>query len=308
MELIFIKDEKELGFLISGRTEEVDFERVVPLMPKAALALLDMGFRGVRLPIDLLTKDEREGINQKAIDLSRSWYHSFSRSVTYKGIDLLDCCRLQMLGFFQDLIAADMIASRIIKEYQPKRVRFLSSPSIPSFGHTMHDGTSDVFTAVLQWRFMQEGIRVATGQQGARDKKQSGLAAAVFGYAGRGLGLCRRALKTWKAIHKEPKRVTLEDIPEDRNLLVGYGSGYDLMIIFRYLKALAAETNSYPLLVNASPDLDVKTLRSGLGIAEDFHYIYINDIPLRPSDRASFKAVRTAISEGVGGHESVPGL
>lgn len=149
MNLAFVKDLEQLDLFCRVGLNSKD-SVLVPLTPKAALAMVDMGISDTRLPIDLIEKREREEIFSQAIELSKSLHRGILPSIEYKGVDLIECCRLQMLGFFQDVLAAEKICPELIKRYHPRRANFLKYPNKASYGQTMHDGTSDVFEAVLQ--------------------------------------------------------------------------------------------------------------------------------------------------------------
>jgi hypothetical protein len=253
---------------------------IIPLMPKAALELHELGLGIVELPIDMLSRDEREAIGAQAIELSKSWCrgHEFR----YMGVDLLDCCRLQMLGFFQDLIAAEMLAPLILDRYSPSEALFFRHPSVPSFGHSMHDGSADVFEAVLQWRMSQAGIRVDILP--AQPLPEKGKEETPFpSFARRAFSTIGKVLRPGKGVEKEslgPRRFLLSDLPEDRKLLVGFGAGYDLPIIWPYLKHLSKETGAFPVLIDEAGTFDASTLRSGLTADPDLRCIPIADIPL----------------------------
>ncbi|MBM4305795.1 MAG: hypothetical protein FJ123_03565, partial [Deltaproteobacteria bacterium] len=130
MNLLFAKDEAQIDHIkASGFFSDPQYI-LFPLMPKAALSLLDLGIPDVRLPITFLSKPERQAIHAQAIELSKSWYRPLGGKLEYEGIDLFDCCRLQVIGFFQDILAAEQIIPRLIAEYKPKNALFLKNPSI----------------------------------------------------------------------------------------------------------------------------------------------------------------------------------
>jgi hypothetical protein len=104
------------------------------------------------------------------------------------------------------------------------------------------------------------------------------------------------------------KRMTLTDLPKDKPCLVGYGTGYDLLVMWPYLKRLASEIGGFPLLLNGKPDLDIKTLRSGLSLEEDFRYIYVKDIPLPYEEKINLKAAYHECLRSLKGGDSLPSM
>jgi hypothetical protein len=304
MNLLCIKDEKQLAVL--SESDELNNRQniILPLMPKAALGLLSLGMLNVRLPIEFLSREERQAIFRQAIDLSKSWYRSLDNKVEYQGIDLLECCRLQMMGFFQDVLAAEMIAPRLMAEYQTKKALFLKKPSTPSFGHSMHNGTADIFEAILQWRFRKAGIEVEIRAEEIVDKEhvnkpQANLRVKIK----RKLGTYQQYFTSSKLKSKnsgtlngpaDPRRIGLSDLPKDKPLLIGLGDGYDLLVIWPYLKTLADQIDGFPVLLNGAPNFEPTTLRSGLIMDDKFRYLYTGDIPLSDHERIDLETVRNA--------------
>jgi hypothetical protein len=307
--LICIKDVRQLDRLPQKLEVDGGKDSVVPLIPKAALGLHRLGFNRVRLLIELLNKDEREGVHESAIDLSKAWYDQLSCEMHYNGIDLLDCCRLQMLGFFQDVLAAHLIVPRLIEEFQPKKAFFFDYPVSPSYGNSMHDGTADVFEAVLQWELPKAGIDVFVKEKKIERSERSSwinyLRAKISGARKK----FAKYSKTSRNGSSDPRRLRLDDIPRDKAMLVGYGSGYDLLVIWPYLKALAAEIDGFPVLLNAAPQMDTKTLRSSLSGEGDIRYLYVQDIPLCDSDEIDVGKCREACSTAMKErNESLPAI
>ena len=304
MKLICVKNEDQLNG-IEPWLESNSGHRVLPLMPKAALGLLDRGLKEVRLPIDLLSREECSSIRQQAVDLSKSWYRNLRPKAEFMGIDLMDCCRIQMLGFFQDVIAAEMLVPRLLAAYEPREAVFFKRPSVASFGLAMHDGTADVFEAVLQWRFLEAGVKVTIQDQAAG---LMGLWPATRFFwertRQRGLNFYRRRRRMQQS-KRNPQRLRLADLFQGKPLVVGYGDGYDLLVIWPYLKHLAREIDGFPVLLNAKPDFDSSTLRSGLRGDETLRYLFVGDIPLRsgevpPDLGASRQALLQALKSGEG--------
>ncbi len=290
MDLICIKDEKQLALLNESGYINDRKSFILPLMPKAALGLFDLGMSNIQLPIDFLSKEERESIYEQAIDFSMSWNKHLKLKVEYNGIDLINCCRLQMLGFFQDVLAAELIAPRLIEEFKPKRALFLKRPSVPSCGHSMHDGTADVFEAVLQWRFYQAGINVVVPPENILNliKKQiknitpifyTKIAPILYTKYVQEFNFYKHKFISGKTDSNNSRRIKLSNLPDDKPVLVGFGSGYDLLIIWPYLKAIAQEIDGVPVVINGNAVFDPSTLRSGLNIDKDLRYIFIGDIP-----------------------------
>jgi len=308
MNLLFAKDEAQIDHIkASGFFSDPQYI-LFPLMPKAALSLLDLGIPDVRLPITFLSKPERQAIHAQAIELSKSWYRPLGGKLEYEGIDLLDCCRLQVIGFFQDILAAEQIIPRLIAEYKPKNALFLKNPSIPSFDSHMHDGTSDVFEAVLLWRLQQRGVNVISPSVSILTKVGKNLRRSFLALRknfGKALNPFKESVHLRKQREEDPRRIKLSDLPKTKPLLVGFGSGYDLLIIWPYLKALAAEIDGFPVLINSAPNFDPTTLRSGLTLDEAFRYLYAGDIPLAPAAGLTPKVIRNSCIEASKNRETL---
>lgn len=303
MNLIFVKDETQLSQVVSNKVYKNKNYKIIPIMPKASLALIRQGESDVQLPIELLSKKEREAIHGQAIDLSKSWYRSLPYQAEYRGIDLLDCCRLQMMGFFQDIIAAEIITVRLVQQYKPKEAVFLKKPSIPSYEHPMHDGRADVFEAVLQYRFQQSGINLSIpNKYSAGINGRTGIAQSFYHYFRRRMSYAKRKLNPQSSPKQDPRRIKLHDIPKNKPLVVGYGSGYDLLVIWPYIKSIAKEINAFPVALNGSPTFDSNTLRSGLVLDEEFRFLFTGDIVLSHDDYQNFKTCKNsclnALSDG----------
>lgn len=301
MVLTCIKNEKQLALLNERGYLNAGKSFILPLMPKAALGLYDLGMSNVRLPIDFLSRAEREAIYEQAIDLSKSWHHRLDHRIEYQGIDLYDCCRLQMMGFFQDVLAAELIAPRLTAEFKPKSVLFLKRPTIPSYGHSIHDGTADVFEAVLQWRFHEAGINVIVPPENIlthimnRIKKSTPIfytKIAPYTKYMQEFSFYKRQFIFGKSDSKNSGRIKLSNLPNDKPVLVGVGSGYDLLVIWPYLKAIAQEINGFPVVLNSKAIFDHSTLRSGLTLDEDFRYIFTGDIPSASGKSQDLKGPR----------------
>ncbi|MCP4135904.1 MAG: hypothetical protein GY754_33355 [bacterium] len=311
MKLIFIKDEKQVEQLheIAGHNDSSSV--IIPIMPKAAVALRELPVQGIKLPIEYLDIQERNSIYQEAIDLSRSWGDSFKDRMIYKEIDLLDCTGILMLSFFQDVIAAEKIIPRIIEQYKPKTAVFLNEPAIPSIGHQAHDGTSDIGISVFQWRLKQAGVEIIIHKE---NQEEGRIIKKILP------ARAQRILK--KVKHKisnnlnkqansqtnspvitqnqmSPGRISLPDISKEKPVVIGHGSGYDLLVIWPYIKAIAKEVEGVPVLLNILPDLDSSTKRSGLSIDEDLRYIYTNDIPYPPEDDFDISTIRNEVLNGL---------
>jgi hypothetical protein len=283
MNLVFIKEESQ-GFRLRAKTFGCgDACLAIPLMPKAALAMLDAGWQDVRLPIELLAREEREAIRDEAIGLSKAWHNSLP-PLECHGADLYDCCRLQMMGFFQDVLAAERIVPRLLEEYRPRSVLFLKRPFVPSYAHPMHDGTADVFEAVLQWRLSRAGVEVSVAVEAPAAVANRGPAFRAGLWTRLRWKLSALAAKRrspgrvldpppW-----DPRRIPISDVPTNRPLVIGCGAGYDLLVMWHYLKAFAAEIGAYPLPINQEPALDARTPRSGLTLDMECRFLYMNDI------------------------------
>ncbi|MBF0118024.1 MAG: hypothetical protein HQK79_04260 [Desulfobacterales bacterium] len=262
MDLVFIKFDSDLK---NQKIEDLKRSglHVIPIMPKAALAMLNSGFCDVKLPIDFLDLDYRTKIFNEAIILSKNWYSSFKDNLTFHSIDLMDCCRLQMITFFQDLLASEKICLKLIDIYKPKKAIFFSKPVTHSFDENMFNGQSDIFEAVAQWRFLQAGIEIQILERDTHkninvkpDIKEE-IAQEQFSV----------------------ERLEYINAPRKTPLVVGFGIGFDLFIIWPYIKNLASKIDAVPLLLNLSPKLLINTMRSGLSYDEEMRFIFIHDIP-----------------------------
>jgi len=319
MDLWCVKNEEQIRQIGSELTAG-KHHHLLPLMPKAALSLMDLGAPDLRLPIDFLSRGENQAIHQQAIELSKTWDRQWRRQVRYQGIDLLDCCRLQMLGFFQDVIAGEMIAPRLLAEYKPKRAVFFEPPSVPSFGHPMHDGTAHVLEAVLQWRFRQAGVEVTVREEravppsGSKDK-EGGLTGSIRRIRSfleaklrQGRNLLPRPTPSPDLPPANPNRLTFRDVASRQPLLTGYGGSYDLLVIWPYIKAIAAQIKGTPVLLNTSPHFDAQTTRSGLSAHEDLRYVFVGDLPVAPNEGPDLGAARAACLRSLAGGEPLPAI
>jgi len=82
------------------------------------------------------------------------------------------------------------------------------------------------------------------------------------------------------------------ELPVDQPLLVGFGSGYDLLVIWPYLRAMALETGGFPVVLNGESSFDASALRSGLVVDKDFRYVFTGDIPLAAPNGSDHSAAR----------------
>jgi hypothetical protein len=273
MDLVFIKFPSDLQDPRIRDFLEQRPSQAIPIMPKAALAMVDLGYADIKLPIDFLDVPQKEAVYEQAIELSKIWYAPFQSDLFFHDIDLADCCRLQMLAFFQDVIAAEKIWPILLQNFNPEQAVFRSVPSVPSFDQNMHNGMSDIFEAVLQWRLSQNGVQIRILNQSAQP-----VAAAV------------KPISPSEA--PCPGRLSIRDLPADKTLITALGDDYDLLFLWPYLKSIAAEIDAYPFLLNALPTLAVYTIRSGLNNAEPLPFLYVNDIPIEYSLPASLLRVR----------------
>lgn len=298
MKIYFAKTIIHIDQLINNFNIDLDRDIIVPLMPKAVLYANDKLSKKFKLPIEYLDKKTRESIYADAIQLSKTWYLPIINDVKIENVDVLSCCRLQFLAFFQDVLASNLIASALIDLYKPQEVFFFNQPVTASFDNSMHDGTADIIEAVLQWKFNEQGIFVRILEK--NDKSNVNYAPIfkatkrikttlnkiksiikIFAHAGTNHTEVQAKINNG---HVDSQRIILDDIPIDKPLLIGLGSGYDLLILWKYLKAFATEIDGYPLLINYSDTLNIHSLRSSLIWDKDAKYLYIGDIPSEASE------------------------
>ncbi|MFH0809611.1 MAG: hypothetical protein V2A77_03955 [Pseudomonadota bacterium] len=273
MDLVFIKFPSNLNDPRIRAYIKNDCCRVIPIMPKAALEMADQGYADVKLPIDFLDIAVKQTIDDQAFDLSGAWHASFHSDLFFHGIDLADCCRLQMLAFFQDVLTAEKIWPILLQLYDPDRAVFMTVPSVSSYDQTMHNGTADVFEAVFQWRLSQKGVRIQILNPNAGPKTKP-----------------VKSITPSDAFY--PGRIPMDDLPADQDLVAGLGDDYDLLFLWPYVKSLAAAMGAYPFSLNALPTLAVNTLRSGLKQEALIPFLFVNDIPIDYSLPASLKSAR----------------
>ncbi len=290
MNLFFVKKEPDLK-----RPEIIgvigENSTIIPIMPRVGLAMAESGFSNVNLPIDFLDTQSRDQIFYKAIDLSKCWYESVREDLFYQGADIGDWCRLQMLGFFQDVITADAVLDVLLEKFQPNQAVFFSTPVTPSFDSNMLNGRSDVFEAVAQWRFKLAGIDVVIAQENSLLLSEDRtFEAPVF----------------VDEPPYDPDRIFYPDIPKDTPLVLGFAGGYDLFIIWPYLKALGQQLKAVPLLLSYSHTIPRKADRSGLSYREKMPFVFVGDIPINDQMPVQLQQAREKIFNGFEKGNSLP--
>lgn len=276
MQIVFVKSIEQFKEI----KDSVGFpaSRYIPTMPKVSLYLAENGgvsLEKLRMPIDYLTMAEREAVFGKALELSYNWYRPFMDTVCYQGIDIADCCRIQMLSFFQDLITAEQAVQRIYQQHRPDSVVFYETPRVASFDVDVFNGRADVFEAVAQHRFKQYGVEVHL----FRDSVPPDDSGAPSGPS-----VVETPLST--------QRIGYDQLPPSQTYVAGYAGGYDLYVLWPYLKALCAGTGRAPLLISQNPELPDPGERSGLHRDPAIRFIYVNEIPCEtvlPPEFETFK-------------------
>jgi hypothetical protein len=309
MRVLFLKAEQSVPLADNPFAE---WDVVVPVMPKAALLLAELGYSKFQLPIDYIDRARRNAIWQAAIDLSKNW-HSQTEIPRYKTIDLLEVCRLEMLGFFQDVLTANAFADSFFAQHAPSEIAFTHYPQKPSTGKSTHDGTADIFEAVLLHRAKLLCIttrQVASQRfnpiQTAPATTEPNNAVSVSSQVtpkqipkpvSKKRSLWKRIVGRMLRLRHQPQkqmepnserqhltRIFESDLQNKKKLFIGYGAGYDLLMMWPYIKSIANENQGRALLVNICDDLPKKTLRSGLELDPCFEFIYQNDISLPVDD------------------------
>lgn len=308
MDVLFTKDEfnpELLGGARGGR----DYE-VFPLTPRSALRLTRQRASRVRLPIDFLSRAERESILDQAKTLSMTWNTRLDHDLFYKDIDLLECCRLEMMAFFQDVLAGEMIAPRLLADLKPTRALFSRYPTVASADQAMHDGTSDILEAVLQWRFRAAGVDVVVFRGTGRTRAEERVRSAVARFRGR-LVTPLRSIASRFGVSRpgsaDPRRLTVADIPKGRPIVTGLAATYDVLVIWPVLKAIAERVGGFPLVINVGSAFVTTTTRSGLRLEDDLRFVFVGDIPrdggTEPPVRRFANRVMAALSDDT----SLPG-
>lgn len=274
----------------------IEWDLTVPVMPKVGLEISETEASAVKLPINFIEIGARNRIWQDAIDISKNW-SSEIKIPTVHGVKLQDCIRLEILPFIQDVLTAELFAARILEEGITSAV-FPRKPSRPSHGRAMHDGTSDIFEAVVASRLSSAGTKIVYLEELQPkpiefERATSAPPLKQPGYVSRLRGLVRKTLSFLDATRRpvvtptkntdatspvDPARV-LWPVPHGCEIFVGIGSGYDLLVMWPYLKAFANEQNCTPLLINTAERFDGATLRSGLTADSNLKFLYVGDIP-----------------------------
>jgi len=207
-------------------------------------------------------------------------------------------------------LTSDMISARLIEEYKPQNARFLRQATNPSGkGNSMHDGTADIFEAVVQWRLKQAGINVnvpSTDILTTLKKQVRKDAPLLYKMLAEGLNLLRTNGRRKEQTRPDFRRITISELPNDKPILVGFGSGWDLLVIWPYLKAIAHEIDGFPLLINRGETFDPNTLRSGLVIDEEFRFLPIKDIHTMTSKFPNVSKMRNICFEALNGGNLFP--
>lgn len=260
MDLMFVKDEKQLDLGIAGGHSSKGV-KMIPVMPQIALKMRERGCDNIKLPVDFLEEATRNDIYYEAMALSKAWQHALIEDIFFHDIDLGECCRLEMIAFFQDIITAQKACQKILDRFPASRAIFFKHPKIASFDQNMYNGEADIFEAVAQWSFKEAGLDVMVTETNVPHNYQSN----------RKIDLEEMA---------DPARVPYESVPKNTPLIIAMGGDHDLLMMWPYLKIIADKLQLTPFLINKNNNLSKIIIRSAFNFDGKETFVFANDIPI----------------------------
>ncbi len=104
---------------------------------------------------DYLSRDDIAEAKQSAWHLTNSWFRPFADALMYRGVNLAEIMKGDLLYFFREALCSKIVVSNILSAQRPRYAALFTSLQRPRFW----DHGSDVFEAVALW--MLESNQVA---------------------------------------------------------------------------------------------------------------------------------------------------
>lgn len=262
---LVLTDHAQIGRVEQTDPSLLDSSRVVAVSPLAAIALASSG-RPVTLAAELLDPQAVAAVDDRAFELSQSWFNHLGEALVFEGVNLADLLALDHLMFLKQALGADLICSELLAGRPGEVVLFAPRGRACADGAAFKD-EHDVFEATLLWRAGLAGVPV-------RLLPSPAPAAAPAAPA-------RKA-----PARRHPLRIGAEEFrPDGRPLALAFAGGVDVLRHQPYLDSLDASGRWQTLALSVETYLEGMTTRSGLGGLER-PYLSMQDFAPEPDPAA----------------------
>ena len=304
--LLFIKNLKELNYIKRNLAQLLRTHRIIVVCSLPWLELQAQGF-SVEMASDYLSEDGLRNILREARTLSKEWYKPFAHSLDYRGINLGELVRLDLIWFFRELITSYSVIQRLIDAHKPTEIALFADLDFPNLSASRYNGKSDIFTAAVLCACEKSKIPVYKLRFKWQLKRKLNLfwrrlKRRISRYTPIILFFCRYLKRLSKNIiyYKGLNRIPLNSfskVPQNK-LAVALGSSFELLVLKNIVKTLS-DTKKFNLaLVNLEPVFKIPRAnnRSGLDGEDSLKFISLDDfnLSIMPQEMQIFSLLKNA--------------
>lgn len=304
--LLFIKNLEELNYIKKNLPQLLRTHKIIAVCSLPWLELEGEGF-SVEMASSYLPEDELKGILGEARVFSKAWYKPFERSLDYRGINLGELVRLDLIWFFRELLASQSVIRRIIDTHRPKRVVFFTDLDFPNLSALRYNGSSDIFAATLIWACKKGGIPVDKLRFKWKFKRKLNIfRLRLKRKISKHIPIILFFLRYLKRLGKNivycrgHNRMPLGSFSRDgqKKLAVALGSSFELLVLKDVIKTLSDAGKFNLALVNLEPVFKMprQDNRCGLDGKNGLRFISLDDfnLSIAPEKAQVFSLLKNA--------------